>query len=240
MSISFSVLDSGNVAFSGGSFSTASVSPGGDKLILYCIAACFNTDPGSDAVLSVSGNGLTGSRIIERRYGTAAGRRTMAIFRAMGASPSSGTVTVSSSSAATEQTATYKIIEVSGVKTTGTNGADAVDTAHDDSASNVSPIGTTVTTTPDTGDVSFSIWAGEDGVSTLNSDALWATLGTDLAGTDTHLRTDYDDGQDLSPTWTFTPDMNAGAATILLKAAAAGGGPTGPPAGSWMSMGVGV
>jgi len=102
----------------GSSFTTASISPGANRLVLAWVSDRITTPP----TPTLSGNGLTwvqqGSSIT---FGTN-GRFTL--FRAMGALPTSGSVTISFSKSVNY--ACWSIVEYDGVDTSGTNGSGAV------------------------------------------------------------------------------------------------------------------
>ena len=111
------------------SYSTASISPGSNKLILawvYSIAASLPNTP------TASGNGLTWVQIDTQS--DADNVRRLTLFRAMGASPSSGALTLSFGGQ-TQTGAAWSVVEYDGMATTGANGSDAIV----QSAKNASP-----------------------------------------------------------------------------------------------------
>jgi len=223
VAITASVLtaDSGNTT--GSSVDTASITPTANRLVLATVAMAFDGDPGSN-VLSLSGNSLTWVRLLEQRYG--APRRTLGVFRALGASPTAGVVTISSSSAAAEQNAAWSLVEFAGVDTSGTNGSGAVDTpaAAATASGGAASLTLTITGTPATGDVTWAGFGGQDGMLTFASDALWVTLSTAPDSADVMVRVDWDEGQDQSPTWTWSSGQAAAAIGVILNVAPATGG----------------
>jgi len=139
----------------------------------------------------------------------------------MGASPSTGAVTFTEASAQSYSgTVCYSIIEVSGVDTSGTNGSGAVDTPGTNALGGMgASLGLTIPGTPDTGDVTFACFGTQDDAAALTSDALWDTLETVGPSSDVLLRNDYDDGQDQSPTWTWTGNKYASAIGFRINIA---------------------
>ena len=106
------------------SYTTASVTPASNRLLLltvHCYVAAGSVQPTAP---TVTGNGLTwvqvGSTIVD-----AAGtdRGTMFLFRAMGASPSAGALTITPSAS---MKGTWILDQVDGTDTSGTNGSGAI------------------------------------------------------------------------------------------------------------------
>lgn len=103
------------------SYSTASISPAADNLILawvYTIAASTPNTP------TASGNGLTWQQV-NTILDTSNGLRRITLFRAMGASPSSGAVTFDFAGQ-TQTGCTWSVIQYDDVNTGGTNGSAAI------------------------------------------------------------------------------------------------------------------
>ena len=219
-SVAYTVLNSGTAAYSGSDVSSASISPTGNRLLLAIVVSRFDGAPG-DNIWSVAGDGLTWVRVEEVQF---ASNRSVGVFRAMGTSPSSGAVTFTEGgSAAPVGTVAYSIIEFSGIDTSGTNGSGAVGTPAIGSTDFATSLGITITGTPATGDITFATFGTEDDTSGLTSDALWGTIETVGPSSDVLLRNDYDTGQDLSPTWTWTNDKSAGIIGFIIKVGAAAG-----------------
>lgn len=116
-------LTTSDGGLSGGtSFNTASITPSANKLVL--LAVWQSAASGTPNTPTVSGNGLTWVQVAtyQLSYNTA---RRMTIFRAMGASPSAGAVTVDFGGQS-QTFFSWSISEFDGVAKTGTNGSDAV------------------------------------------------------------------------------------------------------------------
>jgi hypothetical protein len=226
MAITPSVLFSGVCAPSGTTFATTSISPAANALLLAVSAPRFNADP-VPPVIGVTGNGLTWDRIGERGFGP----RMLSCHRSMGASPSAGAVTFTESDASSffANSIACMILQFTGVVTSGTNGSGAIDLAgYDDSYANfTTSIALNLAgATPAAGDVTFGCMGTEDDATSVAGDALWANIST--AGgpgiSECILLSDYDDGQDNSPTWTWGGNQEACAIGFLIKAAAAAAG----------------
>jgi len=93
---------------------------------LACAAGTAgNTNPVDPAV---SGNGLTWVKVGSVNYDASGttDRATLFLFRSMGASPSSGAITIDWTTSVTLANAAWSLDEFDGVDTSGTNGSGAV------------------------------------------------------------------------------------------------------------------
>ena len=131
MAIVGSHLTTNNVA-SGDPHTTASITPTGNSLVL----AFIRIGATGITVSSVTGNSLTWVQVTTLDDGNNA----IFVFRALGASPTTGAVTIDLSAAAI---CAWSIVEFSGVTTSGTNGSGAVV----QSATNVNVSTTSLTVT---------------------------------------------------------------------------------------------
>jgi hypothetical protein len=116
MAVTATLLTSGSTTSALSDYSTASITPGANKLIL---AFCTTTGPSITAV-TATGNGLTWGEVAAAAIDV----RRLTVFRAMGASPSAGVFTFDPDNSATS--AHWAIVEFDGVDTSGTNGSGAV------------------------------------------------------------------------------------------------------------------
>src|SRR3990167_684597 len=103
------------------SYTTASISPGANRLILAFVYGFRSI--GTDSTPTLSGNGLTWGNIDHRGLGC--GSENMTLFRAMGSSPSAGAVTIDFG-VATMDACVWSFMEFDGVDTSGTDGSGAV------------------------------------------------------------------------------------------------------------------
>ena len=101
------------------SYNTASIAPSGNKLIL--IGVYYRRNAATPSVPVVTGNSLTWVNAADKLHRDSNTRFT--IFRAMGASPTSGVVNILH--AATVQMCHWHVISWDGVDTSGTDGSGA-------------------------------------------------------------------------------------------------------------------
>lgn len=104
------------------SYNTASISPTSYNLILLTVTNVKSSTPDTP---TISGNGLTWVQIDTHVIDSVGTRRRQTLFRAMGASPSAGAVTIDFAGA-TQTACSWVIDQFSGVDTSGTNGSGAV------------------------------------------------------------------------------------------------------------------
>lgn len=126
MALAVSGLASGVDSDGGTSATSASISPTGDALVI-CDVLNFNGDASAPpATPTVAGNSLTWTQVATLVYADLGGGEIVRCtrFRAMGASPSSGTVVISCGVA--QAVIAYSIYEITGVDTSGTHGSGAV------------------------------------------------------------------------------------------------------------------
>lgn len=119
--IAVNLLTSGQDTTDATSYATSSVTPTANALVLIYIYQRQATSPA--APTSVTGNGLTWVKVTDVTSAALASRR-ISVWRAMGASPSAGAITINL--AATQTQCTWAVLEFTGVDTTGTNGSGAI------------------------------------------------------------------------------------------------------------------
>lgn len=113
-----------NSGQSGGtSFVTASITPGANKLMILGVRNALAA--GVPNVPTVTGNGLTWVQIATVLDTAGTGTRRLTLFRALGASPSAGTVTIDFAGQ-TQANGDWTIEEFDNIDTSGTNGSGAV------------------------------------------------------------------------------------------------------------------
>lgn len=123
MAITRSDLTSGSSTTDATSYGTASITPGADRLVLLAVTQQSATNP--PATPTASGNGLTWVQIATIQYTSGTRNRRATLFRTMGASPSSGAVTIDFGGE-TQTSCAWSINEFDGVETGGTHGSGAV------------------------------------------------------------------------------------------------------------------
>lgn len=126
MAITVTHLTSGGSTTNAKSYDTASITPTANRLVLAFVSL---GDAAENAGLpdGLSGCGLTWVEVDRRDDWTTGTYRTTAVYRAMGASPTTGAVTIDMTVSDLQQNAcVWSIFEVAGVDTSGTNGSGAI------------------------------------------------------------------------------------------------------------------
>lgn len=149
-----SLLTSGSDTTPAGSHSTASIAPGANRLILGVVSGIdggFASPPN----YNLSGNGLTWVSIGRRTVGIL----TLQVFRSMGASPSSGAVTIDAD-ITTQQYTQWDIVEYSDVNTGGTNGSGAVRNIAENGAASTTTLTVTLPAFGSAANATFGAFVG--------------------------------------------------------------------------------
>lgn len=221
MAVTQSSLTAGNSGTGAQSYNTASITPSANKLILAAVAI-FNATPANLGTISLSGNGLTWVQIDTQTGGGGTPDTRVALFRAMGASPSSGAVTITISGS-TNADCCWSIVQWDGIDTSGTNGSGAIVQNNKGTAS-ASSITITLGALGDASNNAVYIcgfnYAGAAGASgsgyTLINSQQETVQGLSLADA-------YKVPGTTSAVLTFASAANLGAVAVEIKAAAAGG-----------------
>lgn len=135
MALAVTALASGADEDTSSSATSAPISPSGNALVVCDVLNLNNDFSSPPNTPTVSGNGLTWVQVATVTYADYGSGDLLRLtrFRAMGASPSSGAVTITCSAA--QGLIAYSIYEITGVDTSGTNGSGAVvQTATDETA----------------------------------------------------------------------------------------------------------
>jgi hypothetical protein len=114
------VLTTGSTG-AAGSILTASVTPGANRLVLVVVG---NTHGTTANAVTLTGNGLTYVQIGTLQFNGVLSR--LSVFRAMGAAPTAGSITITVGGAQTATGIGWTVWEINGVDTTGTNGSGAI------------------------------------------------------------------------------------------------------------------
>lgn len=122
MAISIASKTRGSSTTDGTSFATASVTPAANALMLLAIAPVQGS---GSTTPTVTGNGLTWVSIDGGEYGGSGSGRQVHLFRALGASPSAGAITMDFG-ATTQIAIAWALSECTGMDTSGTNGSGAI------------------------------------------------------------------------------------------------------------------
>lgn len=138
MAVAGTLLTSSNNVTPAATFNTASISPGANRLILAAVAGVDN-DVTTAPAFTLTGNGLTWVSVDRITTGVL----TLQLFRAMGASPSAGAVTIDAD-VTTLGCGYWGISEYTGVDTSGTNGSGAVGNVAQNGASSTNTLTVTL------------------------------------------------------------------------------------------------
>lgn len=135
MPITAANLTSGSSGVDGTVFTTASVTPGANRLILLALYGA-RTDANPLAAPTISGNGLTWEQVVLIGGPTGNVTRGLVLFRAMGSAPSAGAITITWPT--TMGYCFWTVEEFDGVNTGGSDGSAAVvQSATGESSTNV-------------------------------------------------------------------------------------------------------
>lgn len=226
MAISATLLTSGTDPVNNNAFTTASVSPGADKLILL-IAGGFENDASLTGDATISGNGLTWVAITAVNFNgggpSDTNFRRLVLYRAMGTSPSSGAITITWPQ--TIGACSWHVVEVSGIDTSGTNGSGAIVQSATNSNNDEPETATSLTVTlaafasASNGALScFSTTASE----AITHDPGWTELA-DTAGTspNSSLESQWRADNDTTAASSWTTAAKVGGIAIEIKVAGA-------------------
>ena len=121
MAITKTDIDSGSDTSTGDTATTSSVTPTANRLQLLSVVG---HPVGANATPTVTGCGLTWVQVEHNSFDGAGSGDGLTVFRALGASPTTGALTIDF--AAAQVTILWAWSEFAGVNTTGTNGSGAV------------------------------------------------------------------------------------------------------------------
>lgn len=219
MAITNTHLTTASSSVNGKVFTTLSVTPGGNKLVTLAVISEINS--GVVDAPAVAGNGLTWVEIANVAYATIAAQTArLAFFRAMGASPSSGTIVITFP--ATVAAVIWSVFEFDGVDTSGSNGSGAVVQSATNRVDSASSLIVTLASFGNSNNGACGCFA----TSTNNT----GTEGTgfSLIAQDTEtspsimLGTEWRNDNDTSVDMSFSSSNRIGGIAFEIKAAAAG------------------
>ncbi|KKL21001.1 hypothetical protein LCGC14_2449830 [marine sediment metagenome] len=208
------------------SFTTASITPTANRLVLVAVHAGTSTGDSPANTPTISGNGLTYVQIATIGVNDTGGgnlKQTLTLFRAMGASPSTGVITIDFAGE-TQVGCIWGVDEFAGIDTGGVDGADAVvqsATNSDDTAS-VNSLTVTLAAFGDAGNATYGTFgiarnqAFTEGTGFTEISDLGH--GTPNRRLQTEWRDDNDTSVDVS--WTDAADCFGIAAEIKAAAGA--------------------
>lgn len=223
MTISGALLTNNGDTTNASSYATASVTPTSNALVLVAVV---NTKASAPDTPTLSGNGLTWVQIGTVTFDTVASpTKRLTVFRALGASPSAGAITIDFGGASQTGCA-WVVSEYTGVDTTGTNGSGAVVQSTTNNGNSSTTQSATLSAFGSATNGSYSA-TGVDSNVDVSPEASWnehanPTYGTPSTGLQTQWRAD----NDTSPSTTTAGLRNWAMLALEIKEAAAGGGGT--------------
>jgi List-Bact-rpt repeat protein len=125
--LSGSNLTSGNSGTPGTTFTTASVTPSSNNLVLLDVTSSLASGNGACAISSITGNSETYVKVASQLSGNAQGTGKIdstEVWRGLAASPTAGAITITYGCSPTN--VSWVVDQFSGTDTTGTNGSGAI------------------------------------------------------------------------------------------------------------------
>lgn len=220
MAIAFAELTQGSDTTTNPS-TTASITPTANAQVLLSIVGAVTSSVMDDS-LSVTGCNLTWTKIGTTAYGS---RRRLWLYRGVGASPTTGVITIEYTGVGPWTEFMWSVDEATGVDATTPLG-----TAYTDSNTTGTTASVTISDTPDAGDFVYSC-IGEESDIAVTPESGFTILSNVTGGTDSRVLVAMYDGTptiDTTPSATWTGDNGWGIIGVVVNVAAAGGGVTYP------------
>ncbi len=180
------------------SWTTASITPTSDALILPCIVVMRGFSPTTP---TVTGNSITYDLIARADHDTAGQFASTFLFRGLNASPTSGVITIDVGAA--HDGALWTVTEFAGVDTSGSNGSGAIVQSATNTGS-IASSSTLTVTLASFADAANNVAAGCFGMDEANNGNIGVgtgfTLGGEAASTgeDDSVLDEYKTGEDTS------------------------------------------
>jgi len=183
-------LTDGGQETGGTSYQTPSITPSANKLVL---ASIWTDDSVNSCMPTLAGNGLTWVRINSQIVD----HGEITLFRAMGASPSSGVVTISCGSGNNTSWG-WSIDEFSNIDTSGTNGSGAIVQNNTNGARGVSSLTVTLGSAfSSSQNATYGAFGSED-TYTFNAGSGFTMLGQEVYGTDSVVMSEWRNDNDTT------------------------------------------
>lgn len=202
------------------SATTASITPGGNRLILVTVHAYLSAGSVQPATPTVTGNGITYSLVASQDTdNSGTDRGTMFLFRGMASAPTAGGITIDFG--ATTQTRIQWAVDQSGpdVDTSGTNGSGAIIQS---TGVTLGAAGTSASvnfpSAMGAGNVGFSAW-GHQVQEGKTPRAGWTELADVTTVSLASVETQYISGTDTAGSASWTTSSRAGGVIAEIKSA---------------------
>lgn len=186
------------------SYNTASITPSSNNLVF----AFVKNDGGSQETASLSGNSLTWVQVATVTIGATA---RVSLFRALGASPTGGAVTISFG--ANQTSCDWVIDQFANVDTTGTNGSGAV--VQSATNSDTSTTTSLTVTLAAFGSINNATYGGFRSGSAISAGSGFTIVGSD--GVSEYESSEFrnDNATSVNATWASDPSFHAGIAAEI-------------------------
>lgn len=217
MAIDATVLTTANDTTNRTAYTTASVTPSANKLILIAVAARESGAGTPPRPVSVIGNGITYDFVDETAL--IGDRRRGFLFRGMGSSPTAGTIVIDFDN--TQTACLWSVVEFGGVDTSGSNGAGAVVQSDNENVTAANSITATLAAFGDaTNNSPYIFLVSETGGGDRTEESGYIELA-DQSNGGVGFAMAWDTGEDLSPSYTVATTADLGAVAIEIKVAVA-------------------
>ena len=219
MAVAISNLTTGSDTDGNSTATTASVSPAGDNLLLLTVASRtgISTNPNQP---TVTGNGLTWVAEKTTVYDdSSSSRRRITVFRAMGASPSTGAITIDFGGQ-NQTTAIWSLDQLSGTDTTGTNGSGAIvqSVANQDTTGTGASLTVTLAAFGSANNATFGGFGNGNGTNTSTAGTGFTKSGDVTDSADIRLTTEFVASNDTSVDMSWSGASEVGGVGIEIKA----------------------
>jgi len=197
------------------SYATSSITPGANKLVLAWIV---NTHGSAATLPTLTGNGLTWVQVDTQLFSANTARLTL--FRAMGAAPTAGAVTIDFGGV-TQTGAGWSISEIDNADRSGTNGSGAIVQV----AKNTATAANALTVTAAAFDYEENWTIAGTGITTnpvLTIGAGFTELAKDGAAGGPKIQSQYKKEADISADWSFDAAVDCAGIAVEIRMAEVG------------------
>jgi len=201
-----------NSGTSATSFTTASITPTSNRLILLAVAS--RVSGGGNNVPTATGNGLTWQLV--KTVKEAASWNMITLFRAMGSSPSTGAITIDFN-AQTQLSAIWSVTEYAGIDTSGINGSGAIVQNATNTGVAVTSLTATLAAFSSTGNATYGVMVSEVNSAITQGSGFTEIHETNI--TDNSLESEWRNDNDTTVDWSWTPTARVAGIGIEIAAA---------------------
>jgi hypothetical protein len=209
-----------NAGSSATSFTTASVAPSGNRLILVAVHAYISTGSVQPAAPTVTGNGITYTLIQAQDVDTAGtDRATAFLFRGLAASPSSGAITVSFGAVSMTRCSWSVDQSDSDIDLSGVNGAGAIAQKVGATTAGATSLSATYSPAMRSDSAGYSAW-GHQVQEVKTPRTSWTELSDITSVTLATMETQWFSGTDTAASASWATSARGGGIAVEIKKAA--------------------